>query len=113
MEQELSEQGEEAAGGAAASDQFLFNIKTIKSSKGNITVDLVMDGKDICMELDTGAALSILSETTWKRIFPKQTLNHSSVRLKTYTGEPLTGGKGCVGGVSKAEACLASSSSCW
>ena len=33
MEQELSEQGEEAAGGAAASDQFLFNIKTIKSSK--------------------------------------------------------------------------------
>ena len=47
MEQELSEQGEEAAGGAAASDQFLFNIKTIKSSKGNITVDLVMDGKDI------------------------------------------------------------------
>ena len=39
VEQEFSEQGEEAAGGAAASDQFLFNIKTIKSSKGNITVD--------------------------------------------------------------------------
>ena len=89
MEQELSEQREEAVGGAAASDQFLFNFKTIKSSKGNITVDLVKDGKDICMELDTGAALSILSETKWKRIFPKQALNHSSVRLKTYTGEPL------------------------
>ena len=89
VEQELSEQREEAVGGAAASDQFLFNIKTIKSSKGNITVDLVKDGKDICMELDTGAALSILSETKWNRIFPKQALNHSSVRLKTYTGEPL------------------------
>jgi len=48
-----------AAEEAVLSDQYLFNIKSIKSSKASITVDLVMEVKDICMELDTGAALSI------------------------------------------------------
>ncbi len=35
----------------------------------------VMNEKNVSMELDTGAALSILSETTWKRLFPMQNVN--------------------------------------
>ena len=42
------------------------------------------------MEIDTGAAVSIISEATQKRVFPKARLRKSSVALQTYSSEPLT-----------------------
>ena len=41
------------------------------------------------MELDTGAAISIISEETRKTLFADQKLRESSLVLKTYTGEPM------------------------
>ena len=41
------------------------------------------------MELDTGAAVSIISDATRKALFPTAKLQHSSVNLRTYTGEPI------------------------
>ena len=41
------------------------------------------------MEVDTGAAVSIISENTQKRMFPEATLHPTSVLLKTYSGERL------------------------
>ena len=52
-------------------------------------MDVRIDRKALSMELDTGAALSIISEKTWKDTLPDQSLDNSRVNLKTYTGEPL------------------------
>lgn len=57
-----------------------------------IMVTLQVDGRDLTMELDTGATLSIVSEKTYKSLFspdaaPK--LKASEAELKTYTGEVL------------------------
>ena len=40
-------------------------------------------------ELDTGAAVSVMAENTFNRLFPEQQLQRSSVRLKTYTGAKM------------------------
>ena len=41
------------------------------------------------MEIDTGAAVSIISMDTYKRLFLNTRLSTSTLRLKTYTGEPM------------------------
>ncbi|XP_030621125.1 uncharacterized protein K02A2.6-like [Chanos chanos] len=42
------------------------------------------------MELDTGSALSVISESDYKQLFPKLPLVQTSVMLKTYTGEKVS-----------------------
>ena len=45
------------------------------------------------MEVDTGAALSIISEATYKKLWESDTppeLQQTSVRLRTYTGEEMS-----------------------
>jgi hypothetical protein len=41
------------------------------------------------LEVDTGAAVSILSEASFRKRFPKARLKPSSMILQTYSGEPL------------------------
>ena len=41
------------------------------------------------MELDTGAAVSLVSEETYNQHWPQQQLEESNTRLKTYSGEYL------------------------
>ena len=53
----------------------LLNILIAKSlpGKAGVMVDVSVDGKQLKMEVDTGASVSIVSETTWKkswRAFP-------------------------------------------
>ena len=48
-----------------------------------------MNGQSVTMEVDTGAALSVISETTRNRIFPKEKLHSTDLILKTYTDEQL------------------------
>jgi len=55
-----------------------------------ITVEMVVNNKPLVMELDTGAAVSVISEQTQRRLFPQTTLKPTSVLLRTYTGEPMT-----------------------
>ena len=52
-------------------------------------LDLVVNGKPLVMELDTGASVSLVSEKTWKRIFLGCPLEPSEVHLSTYSGEGL------------------------
>ena len=49
-----------------------FQVYTIgaKSATCAITVDVQTNGKQLPMEVDTGAALSIISERTWKNNWP-------------------------------------------
>ena len=41
------------------------------------------------MEVDTGASLSIISEDTYRKIWPTKELEASNVKLQTYAKEPL------------------------
>ena len=53
--------------------------------KGHITIN----GKKTQMELDTGAAVSIISTKTKAKLFPEEPLVDSSLVLTTYSGEQL------------------------
>ena len=49
-----------------------------------ITTEVSIDEKEVCMEVDTGAAVSVVSEATYKRLWPERMLRPAAVRLKTY-----------------------------
>ena len=50
-----------------------------------IVVNLTVDGKDIPMEVDTGAAVSIISLVTKEQLFPQNELLATTLVLTTYT----------------------------
>jgi len=52
-----------------------------------ITVSLLLNGKKLDMEVDTDAALSVISESTRQTLFADETLYPSNPVLKTYTNE--------------------------
>ena len=67
-----------------------FQLLTIGTRSSHpISVDLVVNGKPLTMEVDTGAADSVLSEQTFKSLFPDTSLEPTNVVLKTYTGERM------------------------
>ena len=45
--------------------------------------------REVLMEIDTGAAVSLISEETQKRLFPKGSLHQPEVHLKTHTSESI------------------------
>ena len=48
-----------------------------------------MSGKSETMELDTGAAASVMPNTTFRKLFPKLRTHRSPLVLKTYAGHVL------------------------
>ena len=54
-----------------------------------ITVDLEVNKTKLTMEIDTRAAVSVISEQTRKKMFPDVPLSKSTLLLKTYTGEVM------------------------
>ena len=59
-------------------------------SDPSIIVPVKIDDVNLNMELDSGTSLSVISEQHWKDKFPQVKLEHSNVRLRTYTCEELT-----------------------
>ena len=51
-----------------------------------IMVELTINGKKTLMELDTGAAVSVISTQTKAQMFPQSTLMDCTLTLTTYTG---------------------------
>jgi len=41
------------------------------------------------MQLDTGASLSLMSETTFRELWPQKNLDSSEVKLSSYSGESI------------------------
>ena len=58
-------------------------------SSNPINVPVLVNGRQLEMELDTGAAVSIISDETRKTLFADQKLRKSTLVLKTYTEEPM------------------------
>ena len=54
-----------------------------------ITVELQVNKKNLLIEVDTGAFVSVISMNIYKKLFPNTSLNASTLHLKTYTGEPM------------------------
>ena len=70
----------------------LFTIETINcihTDTDTICVNPQINGTTLCMELDTGASVSLVSERVWREKLNAVPLKPSSLRLRTYTGEPL------------------------
>ena len=68
-------------------ERALFNIET--ESTPPIQIQLQLNGQHLTMELDTGAAMSLISEETQQKEFPDVVLRPSSVVLKTYTAQRI------------------------
>ena len=49
------------------------------------TVDMCIQGTTLTFEVDTGAAVTLISEETYRKHFLSKSLQKTSVRLKTYT----------------------------
>ena len=67
-----------------------FSILSLEhQSQPPISVLLQINGKDLRMELDTGAAMSLISEVTKKEILPDIVIRPSDIILRTYTAEAV------------------------
>ena len=72
-------------------EDVLLHVKAVgpAAGKGRILVSLHVDNRPLTMELDTGASVSVISQKTWKTLFPDRQLELSDIQLQTYSGEPL------------------------
>ena len=52
-------------------------------------VSVQMDGQLVCMELDTRAALMLMSEASFRSKWPNKPLQQSNITVRTYTGVQL------------------------
>ena len=66
----------------------LYQLTETSGSKP-IELKVEVQGKIIPMELDTGAAMSLLSEETYQKFFSGISLQQSTVKLKSYSGEDI------------------------
>ena len=74
-----------------AKEYAMYHCQTEGSN--SMVVNLLVNNAELAMEVDTGATLSIISEATYRSIWPKDRappLQASSKKLKTYTGEKIT-----------------------
>ena len=53
------------------------------------TVELMVNEKPVTFEVDTGAAVTILSQEVYRQLFPSLKLQPSSMLLKSYTGDQV------------------------
>ena len=67
-------------------------INLLRKSRRNkpMLITVAMEGTGIDMEVDTGAAVSILPYKDYKRSFKHLTLKPSRAKLRTYSGEQIT-----------------------
>ena len=54
-----------------------------------IQLTVYIEGKPALMELDTGGSVSILSSSTWTKLFPGRELKRTNTVLKTFSGEQI------------------------
>ena len=65
----------------------LFTLTVSQSTP--IAVSVEINSKSVNMELDTGAAVSLISEETYGQHWPQLQIEESNIQLKTYSGEFL------------------------
>ena len=87
-EQSGSKKGIHTVVDKEADEYGLFNVASPgKFMPWNVNVDI--EGVAVTMQLDTGASLYLMSETTFREHWPQRTLSSSQVRLSSYSGESI------------------------
>ena len=64
-------------------------LRVGRKARQPIVVQLTVEGKEIPMEIDTGAAVSLISLVTKEQLFPQNELLDTTLVLTTYTGEQM------------------------
>ncbi|XP_040354707.1 uncharacterized protein K02A2.6-like [Ixodes scapularis] len=54
-----------------------------------LTVEVLVENSPVTMEIDTGAAVSVISKQQYRKRFAALNLKPTALRLKTYTGETV------------------------
>ena len=72
-----------------AEDTPSHTVYKIGSGLHPMKVDIRVEGRPITMEVETGAAVSLVPEHVWKKEFPQLPPNQTNVVLQTYTGDPI------------------------
>ena len=65
------------------------HVEVTKKSSQPFEVDLLLEGKPLCMEVNTGVCVSLVSKQTFQNLFPAQTLRPLKAQLQTYSGEVI------------------------
>ena len=68
----------------------VYSINSLKGSVDPLKIEVQLDGCSICMEIDTGATMSVTSETTFNQLWPGRCLSATDVRLCSYTKDPIS-----------------------
>lgn len=63
---------------------------TVAGETKAYNVTALLEGQPVKMEIDTGTALSLVSEAVYSKILSHPPLKPPDVVLKTYTGESVT-----------------------
>ena len=68
-----------------------YPLYTLQSSSSTppIKVPILLDGLQVEMELDTGAAFSLMAEGNFRQLFPSKELAPTKIHLCAYSGEPI------------------------
>ena len=66
----------------------LFNVTDQRRSPYQVDI-IIIKGTPLSMEIDTGAAISLISKNKQKELFPEASLDTFQVELMTYTGERM------------------------
>jgi len=67
----------------------LNTIVELSQVEGKSNSPVSLDGKPLCLEIDTGACVTIMSENTFNELLPQENLAQSKASLSTYSGERL------------------------
>ena len=70
-------------------EEYPLHQLTENSGSNPIELNVDVQGETISMELDTGAAVSLISERTYNQFFSDVSLKKSTVKLKSYSGEDI------------------------
>lgn len=68
----------------------LYNVYSCDGRSGHYEISLKVAQKNVRMQIDTGASVSIVPEALYKKYWPSLPLEPSPLKLKTYGGTPLT-----------------------
>ncbi|XP_054266890.1 uncharacterized protein K02A2.6-like [Macrosteles quadrilineatus] len=67
--------------------QEVFKIHNQSAGNDKLMVEILIEGKPVRMELDTGAAISILPYSTFKSLNINKKIFHTNIELRTYSSE--------------------------
>ena len=68
-----------------------YPLYTLQSSSSTppIKLPILLEGLPVEMELDTGAAFSLMAESNFRQLFPAKELTPTTIRLCAYSGEAI------------------------